>query len=347
MGMNEHDLAVSIRNAALDCGYAGCGIVRTAAMEGYAGAVAERVGHFPESGPMYTPLLGFARPEDTVPWARSVVVCVVWYGTYRIPDHLEGTIGKSFCVDPRRDPRSREYQDRKRFEAALDGMGVRHESKSDFGITALRWAAAKAGLGIIRKNNFFYTEKGSWCRLDAFCIDRELELTAVPAVKPCPEQCGLCIKACPTRALSAPFRTNGVACVSFLTSRGTCGPGKPYYGQCGGWIFGCDACQDACPHNKNAWSGTDDFPGLAELAPSLSYERLLAMDYAAMRDLLPQKFWYIAADDVWKWKCNVLNAMHNRYDDSYLPHLERAELDAKEEVRAMAQWVRASVTASA
>ena len=45
----------------------------------------------------------------------------------------------------------------------------------DFGITALRWAGMKAGIGIIRKNNFFYTEKGSYQYLEAFLIDEPLQ----------------------------------------------------------------------------------------------------------------------------------------------------------------------------
>ena len=42
---------------------------------------------------------------------------------------------------------------------------------------------------------------------------------------------------------------------------------------------------------------------------------------------------------------NVLNAMRNTYDGKYLPHIERAMRDEREEVREMAQWVFASVSA--
>lgn len=33
----------------------------------------------------------------------------------------------------------------------------------------------KAGIGIIRKNNFFYTKKGSYQYLEAFLIDQPLQ----------------------------------------------------------------------------------------------------------------------------------------------------------------------------
>ena len=48
------------------------------------------------------------------------------------------------------------------FEKYLADCGLQVATDRDFGITALRWAGMKAGIGIIRKNNFFYTEKGSY-----------------------------------------------------------------------------------------------------------------------------------------------------------------------------------------
>lgn len=336
---NGPELAARIRAAALDCGFTACGIIRIEEMKGYAEALEERAALFPESAPMFTRMKAHAEPDLAVPWARSVVICPVWYGKYRMPPHLEGVIGKSMCLDARKDPRSAEYKCAERFERTLEAMGLRCASKHDFGITALRWAAARAGIGVVRKNNFFYTEQGSWNMLYAYLIDRELELKSRLNIKNCPENCGLCVKACPTGALAAPFATNGVACVAWLNSFGTCAPGKERYDRCKGWIFGCDGCQDACPFNRKAWSGTEDFPGLAELAPQLSYERILAMDDDAIRALLADKFWYIKAEDAWKWKCNILNAMRNTYDEKYRPHIERALCDARAEVREMAGWV--------
>lgn len=337
--MDNPELASSIRNAALHCGFDDCGIIPIKDMEGSASVFAERIRNFPNSKELYEPLSHWADPAKAAPWAKSIIVCVSWFGKYRIPSHFHGTIAKVFCVDSREDPGSEEYQVKKRFEGALDGMGIRHDSQSSFGITCLRWAAAKAGVGIIRKNNFLYTERGSWCIIEAFLIDRELELKATPTIKPCPENCTRCIDSCPTGALSAPFQTNGVHCVTFLLNFDTCSPGRRLYEKCGTWIYGCDVCQDSCPFNKNAWSEEDEFPGLEELGNQISYEKILAMDYSVMLKLLPAKYWYIQPDDIWKWKCNVLNAMLNSYEAKYLPHIEQALHDTKAEVRSMAQWV--------
>jgi len=341
--MNNTKLATCIKNAALDCGYTHCGMIRVEEMAGYADAIDARITRFPDSEPMYSRLRALALPAQAAPWAKSVIICARWYGKYRIPEGLQGKIGKSFCVDTRRDRRSQEFQDTQRFEGILTGLGITHAVAHDFGITAVRWAAVKAGIGIVRKNNFFYAEHGSWYRLEAFLIDREVELKNTHSLQRCPEKCGLCMKACPTTALSEPFQMNGPVCVSFLTSRETCMPGKKHYDKCGSWIFGCDACQDACPFNRKQWTGAEDFPGLEELAGFLSYERILSLEYETLYSLLPEKFWYIQPDDVWKWKCNVLNAMHNTFESGYLPYIEGAMRDSREEVREMAEWVLESV----
>ena len=341
---NSPDLAVRIHEAALVCGYENCGIIRVAEMSEYEAAIASRIGRFPESRPMYTRFAHYAEPKNEHPWAGSIVVCTRWYGKYVIPEHLEGIIAKYFLVDTRLDARSKAYQDSIRFEDSLRGMGLRVEGKKDFGITAMRWAAMRAGIGIIRQNNFLYTEKGSWHELEAFFIDRDLELKHSQALKACPKKCDLCRRACPTGALAEPFQTNGMACMTYLTCFAVCGPNKKHYDKTGSWIFGCDACQDACPFNKEAWKATEKYPGLNELGAYLFYEQILDMSYPELRALLSMKFWYIKEEDAWKWKCNVLNAMRNTYVAHYLPHIDKARQDDNENVRAMAEWVFGSVT---
>lgn len=342
------NLALRIKETALDCGFDACGIISIEEMKGYAEAVDQRIAAFPESKGLYddpnNSLKTFANPQSIVPWGRSIIVCSRWYGQYKVADHLNGVIAKGFLVDSRKDPHAREYQETKRFEASLDALGLRHVSDNGFGVTAMRWAAAKAGIGIIRKNNFLYTERGSWNSLEVFIIDHELEMKENSSIKKCPEKCGHCMEACPTGALQSPFSTNGVACVTFLTGFDVCSPRLKHSDKYGSWIYGCDACQDACPFNNDAWSTEHIYPGLEELAGQLSYEQIMDMNYKLMRSLLSPKFWYIKPDQIWKWKCNVLNAMRNTFKEGYLPHIKRALKDSQPEVREMAAWVFESVS---
>ena len=46
-------------------------------------------------------------------------------------------------------------------EDYMQELGLKIATDRKFGIVGLRWAAMKAGLGMIRRNNFFYTQAGS------------------------------------------------------------------------------------------------------------------------------------------------------------------------------------------
>ncbi|MDY2736946.1 epoxyqueuosine reductase [Intestinibacter sp.] len=205
----------------------------------------------------------------------------------------------------------------------------------------MRWAALKAGLGIIRKNNFFYSNSGSWVKLEAWIIDKELELKPDVQIKKCPTNCNLCVKSCPTNSLAEPYMTNRSTCVSCLTTfEGWDMPNEKYKKEIDSWVFGCDICQDVCPFNKDKWTEDEDFPGLEELSEHISLEKIIEMDYEFLKDVMNPKFWYISKDDVWRWKTNALNAMLNNYEPKYNKYIDMALHDENEKVREMASYVK-------
>lgn len=77
-------------------------------------------------------------------------------------------------MDARLDSNSDEYQTRVKVEKSMtDHEFVFHGDRLD-DITCFRKCAEKARLGIVRNNNFFYTQKASWVYLDAWVIGEEL-----------------------------------------------------------------------------------------------------------------------------------------------------------------------------
>lgn len=320
-------------------GYEKCGIIKISDMSGYEEKLDERVERIPETKPFYERFYHFAHLQDLYPWAKSIVIGVSHYGKYHVPEHLQGLIGKAYLFDSRRDEQSKELQDSLKFEAAMQEMGLKTEAERKFGITALRWAALKAGLGLVRRNNFFYTEAGSWMHLEAWLIDRELESREIPTVKECPKDCNLCIKSCPTVSLSQPYTMNPTSCISYLTTFGGRDfPHGKYNAQMGGWVYGCDVCQDVCPMNKNRWNATESFPALDELSQHLSLEKILEMDYPFLEQVIQPKFWYIEKEDTWKWKTNAINAMVNNYKGQYRKFIYDACNDSNSKVREMGEW---------
>ena len=337
--------AQAIRDRALSFGYEDCGIIPVSDLRGYADRLDERLDRFPEMRAYFGKYADLAFPDKRFPWAKSVVVCVTWYGRYRLPNNLVGRIGKLYLTDIRPEPRSTGHQAGLRFDAFLREAGLRTANGRPEGLppphafVPVRWAAMKAGLGIVRKNNFLYTERGSWAWMETWLIDAEMELRLAPAAPPCPESCTLCQQACPTGALAGAYAMNAAACVTARTTKAGARADDPLCGRFGGWLYGCDACQDACPHNRGAWTEDEDFPGLAEMAEGLSPEAIAGADYAWLRGKVSTRLYYIAQDDLWKWKANALNAIRNNWSETSRPAVEQARHDGNGVVRALAEAI--------
>ena len=110
--------------------------------------------------------------------------------------------------------------------------------------------AYKAGLGYKGKNNLFINDKyGTYCFIGYAVCNEEFEYSK-PLDKKC-IGCNQCLSACPSGAIS----DNGFdceKCISHITQT----KGEHTIEQkkliidnkC---IFGCDICQNVCPHNKD------------------------------------------------------------------------------------------------
>ncbi|HYE02689.1 MAG TPA: tRNA epoxyqueuosine(34) reductase QueG [Phycisphaerales bacterium] len=111
--------------------------------------------------------------------------------------------------------------------------------------------AARAGLGWVGKNTLLITPRGgSYVLLGG--IATTLALEPPPEQEPSPDHCGTCTRcldACPTGAIT-PYSVDAARCLSYLTieHRGPIEPGG--HAPVGDWLFGCDVCQEVCPHNS-------------------------------------------------------------------------------------------------
>ncbi len=207
-----------IHNKALELGYVSCGIVRSSDMHGYSEKINQRIECFPLTNSYNSIFAKFANPEETEPWVKAVVVCVGRYGKYKVTEELQGRIGKYYLMDYRVVPESKENQAAVQFDLYLSQNGIKFKKQTMFGgSSACRYAAVKAGLGVIRKNNFLYTEFGSWVWLETWLIYTEMEYICEPNIAPCPNNCTKCIDACATGALAEPYQMNALTCTSMLT----------------------------------------------------------------------------------------------------------------------------------
>ncbi len=207
------------------------------------------------------------------------------------------SVGMNHYTDQRADERpghgriaryawGRDYHDVLRsrlaqLEARIKALApdARTRSYVDTGpVTEKAWAQ-QAGLGWIGKHsNLVSTGFGSWLVLGETLTTLELEPDE-PAADLC-GSCTLCLKACPTGAITEPYVVDARRCISYLTIE-LHKPGDEIPAELvprlGNRIFGCDDCLDVCPFNVHAVpTGEPAFqPTHVTLAPCL--DELAAM----------------------------------------------------------------------
>ena len=115
-----------------------------------------------------------------------------------------------------------------------------------------RELAARAGLGAIGKHTLLIEPgAGSWLLLGEVLTTLPLAIDPASSPGAVRDPCGTCtrcIDACPTRAIT-PFSVDASRCLAYTTIEHRGGIPDGFHAPTGAWLFGCDVCQEVCPHN--------------------------------------------------------------------------------------------------
>ncbi|MFO0782277.1 MAG: tRNA epoxyqueuosine(34) reductase QueG [Phycisphaerales bacterium] len=190
-------------------------------------------------------------PALLVPGARAAI-CVADRYAHGRPDARQPGRGRIA-----RYARGEDYHAviRARLEALADELRRMHPEHRfrvcvDTAPVLERELAERAGLGRVGKHTLLigHQGQGSWLLLGVILTTLELHAQDHPHQDPC-AQCTRCVDACPTQAIQ-PWTVDGSRCISYLTIEHQ-GAVEPALAQrTGDWIFGCDICQEVCPHNQ-------------------------------------------------------------------------------------------------
>jgi epoxyqueuosine reductase len=195
----------------------------------------------------------------------------------------------------------------------------------------LKLAAVRAGLGWQGKHSVVITpEFGSWVSFGALLTDAFLDRDRPLINKHC-GVCRLCMDACPTGAIKAPYVVDKDLCLDeILNSRGLIPDGIK--DKVGHRVLSCDTCLEVCPHSlkilkKTALTGKGPY--------RFSLLKLLNLEEQQFKSLFGRLGWSI---DFVHFKRNVIVALGNCADRSSIRILEGYRGDESDVLRDAAAW---------
>jgi epoxyqueuosine reductase len=113
-----------------------------------------------------------------------------------------------------------------------------------------KWAML-AGLGWQGKNTLIIRPgEGSFFFIGVILTNLKLDYNEPFAQDLC-RNCSLCISNCPSGALVKPYVLDARKCISYHTIESGNTIPESFRGKMNNWIYGCDTCQDVCPHNRH------------------------------------------------------------------------------------------------
>ncbi|MBL8379969.1 MAG: tRNA epoxyqueuosine(34) reductase QueG [Burkholderiales bacterium] len=198
-----------------------------------------------------------ARPGELVPGTVSVITARVDYlaGVKPHPPSADDDAGEArvsvyaWGRDYHKVLRGRLRQLALAIEAEVGAFG--HRVFTDSAPVMEVALGVRGGLGWRGKHTLLLSrEAGSYFFLGEIYTDLDL-----PPDAPQDDHCGACFacaEACPTGAITAPYRLDARRCISYLTIELKGAIPEDLRPLVGNRIYGCDDCQAACPWNKYA-----------------------------------------------------------------------------------------------
>ncbi len=188
-------------------------------------------------------------PSTLLPDARTIVVCALAYPRIEYPEDFAGPKTASFAhLDEDYHLKIKAMLRRVLERLQENAPGLHGKICCDTSAILEKAWAVEAGLGWQGRNSLLINPLlGSFLLLGEIVLDAEADRYDEPySGKGCGE-CRRCELACPVNALRDRTLDTGRCIAALTVERSRRGETVvPIHG----WVYGCDECQNCCPHNR-------------------------------------------------------------------------------------------------
>jgi epoxyqueuosine reductase len=343
--MHPHPTPTLLQSWALEAGFDRAGVARLAPLE-HGEALVRWLERGDQAGMEYLERRVEARadPSKVLPGARSVLCVALQYHPL---DREDGTRQPEPSGDlwrrVARYARGKDYHDvmgqklRILEERIRNAFSCETRRYVDTGPVLERELAARAGMGAVGKNTMLlHPEGGSWFLLGELFLSLDLDPGPVQPVTDLCGSCTLCLEACPTGALAEPYRLDSNRCISYWTIEHRGPLPEEARRMVGGWVFGCDVCQEVCPWNREPAGAVHPEMELTAERGELTLARLLRLpreEYVERFRGSPMKRAKLAG-----LQRNAAVAMGNRRERRFVVPLAEALREGESLARGHAAW---------
>jgi epoxyqueuosine reductase len=276
-----------------------------------------------------------ANPREILPECKSILVLATPYSHPSREEGIgdRGQVAAYALGEDYHDVLPARMKELVQFIEAQVGRPVTNRCYTDTGPLLERDLAQRAGIGWIGKNTcLIHPKHGSYFLLSEILLDLALEPDPPFVTDHC-GTCTRCLEACPTACILPNRTIDASRCISYLTIELKDDIPAELRDKMGGWVFGCDVCQNVCPWNRFAGEGDPAFGKENPLRPLTDELTISAREFN-------QRFRHSPVKRAKRrgYLRNVTVALGNTADMYALPVLQNALNDEEPMVREHAKW---------
>jgi epoxyqueuosine reductase len=222
-------------------------------------------------------------PQELLPGAKSAILFVSYYKQEKLPFKERAGLVASYA-------RGRDYHHvhRKRLKKFIQWMEEKTgqiqiaKGFSDSSPVLEKALAVQAGLAWFGKNTLLIHRRfGTFFLLSGLFTTLELAHPPLTIRLPRCGSCTRCLDACPTQAFVSPYRLDAARCLSYHLIESKQEIPDEIQKKNPGYVFGCDICQDVCPHNVRPQpSNTPEFNASQGMGSYLALSDFDALEQA-------------------------------------------------------------------